>query len=127
MMMRLRVNDVTIATKCTFAAVEGAFAFKIGHHDAHREFGPGVLLEIENIRAFHNEGRLAWMDSCAVSDHAMVSRLWADRKTIVSIAVGTGKAPGDLIVSALPLLRWLRRALRWRRFSGVRHEPREPD
>jgi CelD/BcsL family acetyltransferase involved in cellulose biosynthesis len=114
MMMRLRVNDATIATKCTFTAGDGAFAFKIGYDDAYREFGPGVLLEVENIRAVHDGGHLAWMDSCAVADHSVVSRLWSDRRTIVSVAVGTGKAPGDLIVAALPLLRWVRRALRGR-------------
>ena len=80
--------------------------------DAYREFGPGVLLELENIRAFHERREHLWMDSCAVSDHVMVSRLWPDRRTIVSVAAGTGKAGGDLIVSALPLVRWTARLLR---------------
>lgn len=111
-MMRLRLDDTTIASKCTFTAGEGSFSFKIGYEDAYREFGPGVLLELENIRAFHQRGDILWMDSCAISDHAMVSRLWPDRRTIVSVAAGTGKAGGDLIVSALPLARWASRLLR---------------
>ncbi len=115
MMMRLRVDDTTIASKCTFTSGEGSFSLKIGHDDAYREFGPGVLLEIENMRVFHERGDLAWMDSCAVSDHAMVSRLWPGRRTIVSVAVGTGRAAGDLIVSALPLARWGSRLLRRRK------------
>jgi hypothetical protein len=111
-MMRLRLDGTTIATKCTFVSGDGSFSFKIGHEDAYRVYGPGVLLELENIRAFHEQERPAWMDSCAVSDHAMVSRLWPDRRTIVSVAAGTGKAAGDLIVSALPMARWVSRLLR---------------
>lgn len=115
LMMRLRLDDTTIAAKCTFLAGEGSFSFKIGYEDGYREFGPGVLLELENIRAFHERGKFLWMDSCAVSDHGMVSRLWHDRRTIVSVAAGTGKAGGDLIVSALPLARWAARLLRRRK------------
>lgn len=114
-MMRLRLDDTTIATKCTFVSGDGSFSFKIGHEDAYREYGPGVLLELENIRAFHEQDTPAWMDSCAVSDNAMVSRLWPDRRTIVSVAAGTGRAAGDLIVSALPLARWVSRLLRWKK------------
>jgi CelD/BcsL family acetyltransferase involved in cellulose biosynthesis len=127
MMMRLRVNDATIATRCTFTAGDGAFSFKIGCDDAYREFGPGVLLAIENIRAVHEGGHLAWMDSCAVPDSAMISRLWTDRRTIVSVAVGTGKALGDLIVSALPLVRWAWRALGRRRTVASPPDPRTLD
>jgi len=112
-MMRLRLDDTTIAAKCTYLSGEGSFSLKIGHDDAYREYGPGVLLEMENIRAMHAQRRTLWMDSCAVSDHAMVSRLWPDRRTIVSVAAGTGRAGGDLIVSALPLVRWAARL--WRR------------
>ena len=75
-------------------------------------YGPGVLLELENIRAFHEQERPAWMDSCAVSIMRWCPVSWPDRRTIVSVAAGTGKAAGDLIVSALPMARWVSRLLR---------------
>jgi hypothetical protein len=39
----------------------------------------------------------------------MINRLWSGRRTLQSLLVSTGTRRGDLAVSALPLLRWLRR------------------
>jgi hypothetical protein len=51
------------------------------------------------------------MDSCAEAHHAMINRLWPGRRTIATIVFGTGRAPSDLLVSLMPLLRWGRRLL----------------
>jgi hypothetical protein len=42
----------------------------------------------------------------------MFNRLWPARRTIYTLLVSTGKASGDLFVSTVPLLTWLRRTLR---------------
>ena len=52
------------------------------------------------------------MDSCALPDHPMIDRLWSERRVVHSQLLATGRTPGDLIVSALPLMRWARRWLR---------------
>jgi hypothetical protein len=39
----------------------------------------------------------------------MFNRLWQDRLLLRDVTVGTGSRRGDLIVSLLPLLRWLKR------------------
>jgi hypothetical protein len=50
------------------------------------------------------------MDSCAAADNFLVNRLSNDRKTIQSLAIGSG-ALGELVVSGLPLLRWTTRRI----------------
>jgi len=58
-----------------------------------------------------------WMDSCTSAGNAMINRLWQDRRALQTLVVATGKSPGRLALSCVPLLRWLKQALRplgWR-------------
>ena len=117
MMLGLRVAGQPVALKCNLLSGDGSFAFKIAFDEAWGRFSPGVLLELENIRRFHQRPELRWMDSCATPEHFMANRLWMDRRTLVTLLSATGRVAGDLLVSALPVLRWAYRALR-----GVRGE-----
>lgn len=112
MMLGLRLDDRPIALKCNFLAESGGYAFKIAYDESHSRFSPGFLLEIENIERLHAEPEIEWMDSCAVPVHFMINRLWLDRRTIQTLLVATGKSPGELIVSLMPLIRWLNRKVR---------------
>lgn len=109
MMMAARVNGKAVAEKCNFLAGEGSFAFKIAYDESYAQYSPGMILEIENIRHVHHRPEIKWMDSCAIPDHPMINRLWPDRRTIQTVIVPTRKGAGDLLVSILPLARWLRR------------------
>jgi hypothetical protein len=111
MMLELRQGERTIAMKCNLLAGAGSFAFKIAYDEEYARFSPGVLLELENVRRLHARPEIAWMDSCATAGHSMIEGLWKDRRTIQTLLVSTGKASGGLLVSALPLLKWLRRRL----------------
>jgi hypothetical protein len=48
------------------------------------------------------------MDSCADPEHFMVNRLWLDRRELVTMITATPSTAGELIVTALPMLRRLR-------------------
>ena len=114
MLLGLFLDERPLAMKCNFLSGDGGFAFKIAFDEAYRAFSPGFLLEIENIRRLHRLTDMRWMDSCADAEHAMINRLWPGRRTIATILFATGRAPGDLVVSLMPLLRWGRRTLtRW--------------
>ncbi len=112
MMLALRVGGTPVAHKCNFIAGRGSFAFKIAYEDSYAKFSPGVLLEMDNIRRLHERADIDWMDSCANADNSMINRLWTDRLAIQYVLVGTGKAPGGLIVSGIGMLKWLNRRLR---------------
>jgi CelD/BcsL family acetyltransferase involved in cellulose biosynthesis len=81
-LLTLRVGDRRVAMKCNFFAGEGAFCFKIAFDDELARFSPGVQLERENVRIFHERGAVEWEDSCADPANAMINRLWPDRRRI---------------------------------------------
>lgn len=105
MLLGLFLDDQPLALKCNFLAGDGGFAFKIAFDERYAGFSPGFLLEIENVRRLHQR-RLCWMDSCAEAQHAMVNRLWPDRRSMATVLFATGRAPGNLLVSLMPLLKW---------------------
>jgi CelD/BcsL family acetyltransferase involved in cellulose biosynthesis len=109
MLLGLFLDGRPLALKCNFLSGDGGFAFKIAFDEAYRPFSPGFLLEVENIRRLHQRTDIRWMDSCATSQHAMINRLWPGRRTMATLLFATGRGPGDLLVSLMPLLRWARR------------------
>jgi CelD/BcsL family acetyltransferase involved in cellulose biosynthesis len=115
MMLGLFLDGRPLAMKCNFLAGPGSFAFKIAFDERYAAWSPGMLLEVENIRRLHARPGISWMDSCADADHDLINRLWLDRRTVQTLAVGTGRAPGDLVIALMALLRWARRTLRARR------------
>jgi hypothetical protein len=109
MMLAAHLNGKAIAVRCNLVAAPGSFTFKTAFDESYARFSPGMLLEIESIRLLEAHPEIRWLDSCAHSDNAMYNRLWSDRRMVTSLLIGTGKKPGDFIVSLIPLLRWLRR------------------
>ena len=106
MMLALRFNGRPIAYKVNFLSGDGSFAFKIAFDEEYARYSPGVLLELENIRLLHERTQIRWMDSCANPDRFMINQLWTDRRAIQTLVISTGKRQGDLVVAAIPLLKW---------------------
>jgi CelD/BcsL family acetyltransferase involved in cellulose biosynthesis len=117
MMLALYVGERPAALLCNFLAGDGSVAFKVAFDDAYARCSPGVLLELENIRQLHARPEVRWMDSCAGAGNALIEDLWSDRRVIQTMLIETGRAPGALVLAALPLVRWLKRklgvGLRW--------------
>jgi hypothetical protein len=112
MMLALRLDGKAIAMKCNLLSGRGSFAFKIAFDECYSQFSPGVLLEMENINRLRAMFETEWMDSCAASEHFMINRLWTSRRNIETMLVSTAKPLADLLVSALPLFRWLNHKLK---------------
>ncbi len=119
MLLGLFLDDRPLALKCNFLAGAGGFAFKIAFDEAYRAFSPGFLLEVEHVRRLHSRPEIRWMDSCAAAQHAMINRLWPGRRTMATVLFATGRAPGELLVSLMPLLQWGRRKLTRRSRPGA--------
>ena len=93
-LLELSAGDKAVAMKCNLHAGEGSFAFKIAFEEEYARYSPGIQLELENIRAFHEVG-LKWMDSCADPDNRMINRLWADRRRLCTVVLAkNGPAAG---------------------------------
>ncbi len=85
-MLRLTLDGTPIAMLVNFTTPPGSFAFKIAFDENYARFSPGVLIKIENLKIL-NCNDVEWTDSCAVEDHPMINRLWAERRTIVRVTV----------------------------------------
>lgn len=105
-----------LAMKLNFRSGVGSFSFKIAYDERFHRCSPGVQLELEHLQRFPDSG-LEWMDSCAVSGHAMIGRLWPERRRIQNLLLSTGRWQTDLWIAGLPLaralLRTVRRCRRW--------------
>jgi CelD/BcsL family acetyltransferase involved in cellulose biosynthesis len=110
LMSRLAFEGNAIACGCGFTAGEGSFAFKTAYDEAFARFSPGVMLEVDKLRQFHALPGVHWMDSCTAPDNFIIHRLWRDRITIQSLAIGSGSW-SELVISAVPMLRWLSRRI----------------
>lgn len=86
-LLALEAGGRTVAMKCNLAAGPGLFCFKIAQDCKLDRFSPGVRLERENVRLFHEERDEAFMDSCAAADNVMINRLWPDRRRIGTLVV----------------------------------------
>lgn len=112
MMLGIRLDGIPIAAKLSFIAGNGSFAFKIAFDEAYRDFSPGLLLEVENIRSLHEMPEIEWMDSCAAPRHPMIDHLWPGRRAIETILIPGGRKSGGMILATFPLLRLIKQTAR---------------
>src|SRR5262249_42662835 len=126
---RLRISGIDcdehpVARLVIFTAGGGSFAFKTAYDESYKRCAPGILEEVHNIRAFHeNGGKLDWMDSYTEAGNSVTDRMWKDRLVIVAFAVGLTPR-GRLACAALPLVRLARGGAAFlRRHANGRSNP----
>jgi hypothetical protein len=112
MLLSLVLDSKVIAMKHNVLTVGGGFAFRIAYDESYAKYSPGVLLELENVRRVCDDTRIQWMDSCADPRHVMANRLWKERRMIRRTLFSNGSWLGDLLVSTLPFLRWIRKQIK---------------
>lgn len=86
-LLTLSAAERTVAMKCNFSAGQGAFCFKIAYDEELARFSPGVQLERENVRVFHEARSERWQDSCADAENTMINRLWPDRRRMRTVVL----------------------------------------
>lgn len=114
MMMTMKLDGRPIASHVGIYASEGAFALKIAYDESLGQYSPGILLELEAIHELHQQRPrpCQWVDCCSAADSVVMKRVWKQQRTIVSVVCPTGRPGGDLLVSALPMLQYVRSRLR---------------
>ena len=105
------LDAVPIARCCTILASPGSFAFKTAYDERHADFSPGVLAELDRIAAFHALEGVEWMDSFTGPDNKRLDAMWKDRLAMQTSALALNRW-GGLLLDALPVLRWAKRALK---------------
>lgn len=109
-LMGLDLDGRPIARCCNIAAAEGSYAYRTAYDEALSYYSPGVMAEIDSIRHFHSLQGPQWMDSISNPDNFTLNRLWAERRTMQTVAVGSGPW-GELWVSMVPMMRWAKRRI----------------
>jgi CelD/BcsL family acetyltransferase involved in cellulose biosynthesis len=81
-LLSLQGGGQTVAMKCNILAGSTIFFFKIAYDERWAAFSPGIQLELEMLKFFHEDSDAVLMDSCADHNNAMINRLWPDRRRI---------------------------------------------
>jgi CelD/BcsL family acetyltransferase involved in cellulose biosynthesis len=107
-MVGINFNGRPAARVCGFTAGEGAIGFKTAYDESLRRYAPGMLAQVDLIRAFHERPELQWMDSYSDAGNAAVDELWRHRRTVQRVAIAAD-ARGELALALLPLMRLFKR------------------
>jgi hypothetical protein len=118
LLLALTLDGNPVAMRHTLLAGEGAFAFRTAYDEKYARYSPGTLLELEAMRRLSSHPHARWMDSCAAPRHVLLTRIWHERRMIRRSLFSDGSFTGDLLLSALPLLRWAGKLARTRSTPG---------
>jgi CelD/BcsL family acetyltransferase involved in cellulose biosynthesis len=110
--LALCLDGKPIAMKYSIMATDGGFTVRIAYDEAFAKYSPGILLELETIRQVVSSPEVRWLDSCAAPRHPMIDRLWAERRMIRRTLFSSGARKGEVIVSLLPLIRFIKKLVR---------------
>ncbi|OHV69630.1 GNAT family N-acetyltransferase [Mesorhizobium sp. LCM 4577] len=84
----LTLDGRTIACLIVFVEAGVAYTWKTAYDEALSAYSPGTLLMIEVTTQHLDDPNIVMTDSCAVPDHPVMSRLWAERKPMGTLVVG---------------------------------------
>jgi CelD/BcsL family acetyltransferase involved in cellulose biosynthesis len=107
-MLELRCGGQTVAAKCNLRAGSTVFMVKIAYDARFSNLSPGVLLELDTLKFFHERTDAQLMDSCAAPDNWMINNLLPDRRTIVSYAFPRPGVGGRAAMAGVAAARHLR-------------------
>lgn len=88
-----RVHELVLDGKpiaCLIVLVESgvAYTWKTAYDERFAQYSPGTLLMIEVTQQHLDDPNIDLTDSCAVPDHPVMNRLWAERRPIGTMVVG---------------------------------------
>ena len=87
--LELTVDGAPIAMLASFRAGRGLYTFKIAFDEDYARFSPGAQLMMRGGAMLLDDPRFDWVDSCAIPDHPMIDHIWAERRVMRSVIVGT--------------------------------------
>ena len=119
-LLELQANDQTVAAKCNLLAGNGLFCLKIAYDHQWSSMSPGILLELDTLKVFHEQTEATFIDSCADPNNAMINRLWPDRRELATYALPAQGPRGRVARPALSAARSIRNR---KNATGEKHDP----
>jgi CelD/BcsL family acetyltransferase involved in cellulose biosynthesis len=119
-LFELQAGDQTVAAKCNLLAGNGLFCLKIAYDERWSSMSPGILLELDTLKVFHEATEAEFIDSCADPNNAMINRLWPDRRELATYALPAGDLRGRAARPALSAARSIRNR---KNATGETHDP----
>jgi CelD/BcsL family acetyltransferase involved in cellulose biosynthesis len=80
---RLLHADRPIAAGVLLTSGRGSWFWKVAYDEAAARASPGVQLTLDLTDAVLGDTGVAWCDSCATADHAMIDSVWRERRPMV--------------------------------------------
>jgi CelD/BcsL family acetyltransferase involved in cellulose biosynthesis len=90
----LTLDGTPIAVSLAVSAGSTVFSVKCTYDESYRRFSPGLLLEIEIMRSFLNEGWAARLDAATAGSH-VIDSLWPGRVEVADLAFSLDPAAGQ--------------------------------
>ncbi|KPF42596.1 GNAT family N-acetyltransferase [Rhizobium sp. AAP43] len=84
----LDLNGRAIASMVVFIMAGEAYTWKTAYDEAYARFSPGKLLVAELTEWHLDDPNIERTDSCAVSDHPIMSRFWKEREPMGTLVIG---------------------------------------
>jgi CelD/BcsL family acetyltransferase involved in cellulose biosynthesis len=116
-MVGLDLDGKPLARCSSIMAGSGGYAFKTAYDEAFSRFSPGIIVEVDRIRALHELPEVQWMDSFTADGNVVLNRLWNERVKIQGLTFAPGML-GRLALGARSALRQAKRWLQRRRTSA---------
>ncbi|HBK93039.1 MAG TPA: CelD-like protein [Parvularcula sp.] len=101
---RLRHAGRTIAAAVNFSGGGVAYSFKIAYDEEFARYSPGVMIEIEIMRALEGDASVSTIDSCAKVEHPMIDRLWRERREICALNISRRDMASKALFRLLTML-----------------------
>ena len=74
-----------IAAAVLLTSGRGSWFWKIAHDEDASRASPGVQITLDLTEVILREDAIAWCDSCAVADHAMIDSIWRERRAMADL------------------------------------------
>ncbi len=101
---KLMLGPRPLAAAVNFQSGPVSYAFKIAYDEAYARYSPGVMMEIDVMRALEGAHGLSFIDSCAKAHHPMIDRLWRGRRTISALNVSRREVASRVLFRLLTTL-----------------------
>ncbi len=110
-MQSLVAHDKALVVNVNFRAGRSIFALKTAFDEQVADLSPGYLAERLTVEWLQGQPDVDLLDTCAAPDQAMVSRVYASRRSLGTLWLGPATASARLVATALPRALWAWRTL----------------